>query len=124
VAYFPSRQATARAIAEITGERADYPGLDDERRHSQQIPQIPYSNQNLLIARHALDIIELVNINRRPTNEQQWRVFSSHESFISPLESTDAGFGIALRQSLLKEAEQQKLSLPLEQVEFSIWRAL
>ena len=91
--------------------------------HSEQIPQIPYSNQNLLIARHVLDIIELANINRRPTNEKEWRIFSSHESFISHLESTDAGFGIALRQSLLKEAEQRKLSSPLEQAEFPIWRA-
>ena len=122
VAYFPNRHAAAGAIAAITGEKADYSGLDGERLHSEQIPQIPHANQNCLIARHVLDVIEAADINQVPTNEQEWRIHSSYESFVRNLMSDHSGFGLDLREALRLESDRRNVSEQLEQAGFSIWK--
>lgn len=123
VAYFPNRQAAARAIAATTGEEACYPGLDGKSLYSEQLPQVPYANQNRLIARYVLDLIEAADINQVPTKEQEWRIHSSYESFIRNLMSDHSGFGLDLREALRIESDRRDVSEQLEQAEFSIWKS-
>ena len=57
VADFPARRLAARAVAELTGRKATYPGLDGQPIDSEQTPKRPFYNQPRCMALFLADRI-------------------------------------------------------------------
>lgn len=106
VAHFPQRQLAAQKIASLTGKPAGYTGLDGKVLDSAQVPSEPYAEQNVLIARYALERI-LVNLPKKaPEGGREWQEIEWRNNYLRHL--TDA-FGNELQDTMVKEIDARGL---------------
>ena len=118
IACFPNRQAAAKIISNITGEKTTYPGLAGELLESDQIPEKPYDNQNQRIAESVLDQIQEADIVTGPASQKGWDRREALRYWIRDL--TEKA-GTELKETILAESQRREIAEDLEKERFSIW---
>lgn len=109
VADFPQRRSAAEQLARITKRPASYSGLAGEQIDSAQVPHGPYKEQDVLIARYALDRIIKGLPKLAPRTDAEWRQISWRNTYLTRLVERDSGFGDELKQAIRAEIDARGL---------------
>jgi|GEM_PF-7015395 len=125
VPHFPHRRHATQAIARLTGRKATYFDLSGAQLDSETVPQ-PYENQNNMIARYILDLIEQANVLGPAESDAEWNRSQAYEFQIRQLigYGDRQAFGNELKQALILESERRGKKEQLIKANFSIWRDL
>jgi hypothetical protein len=106
VAHFPQRRQAAGQTARLTGKPATYTGLGGEQIDSTKTPPAPYPDQNVLIARFALDRIQKNLPQSPPERDIEWQQIGWRNSFLTHLVDR---FGDDLKPAILAEIDARGL---------------
>ena len=118
VAHFRKRRCAAQALSKLLNGPMKYLALDGARIVSDELPSAPYDNQDLLLARHALDMVQASGITRRPENQDEW---TRHNRLESAMRHLVEQFGLGVERELLAEAKRRKLTDTLKTANFRLW---
>jgi hypothetical protein len=121
VAHFPYRQAAAKNRVCLTGKPATYLGLTRETLAAEQVPSLPYPDQDELIARFLLDRIQAANLIERPSTDRGWSRIGYFDDVIQHL-TDEQKFGVSLKDAILQEAGRREIAPSLKHAGFRLWR--
>ena len=121
VAHFPYRQAAAKHRVRLTGKPATYLGLTGEMLAADQVPLLPYPDQDRLIARFLLDRIKTANLIERPATDRDWSRVGYFNDMIQQL-TDEQKFGVGLKDAILREAGRREIGPAMKSAGFGLWR--
>lgn len=121
VAHFPYRQAAAKHRVRLTGKPASYLGLTGETLTAEQVPSLPYPDQDQLIAIFLLDRIQAANLIERPATDRDWSCLGYFNDLIQHL-TDEQKFGGGLKDAILREAGRRDIGPSMKNAGFGLWR--